>query len=148
MVSKKIDIYQREYISKTNFIKNIFSSIGSLFTICSIVGFLIISPNDTNRLYSSLENIKSSSIYDDYKQRTQKEDKEIKINKNEFEDNLQDSGFFKSLCQRFCFIFCCCCDICPLTRHLYIVKDYFDEKLSIENQIKEERNSNELLNYI
>ena len=148
MVSKKIDVYQREYISKTNFIKNIFSSIGSLFTICSIVGFLIISPNDTNRLYSSLENIKSSTIYDDYKQRTQKEDKEIKINKNEFEDNLQDSGFFKSLCQRFCFIFCCCCDICPLTRHLYIVKDYFDEKLSIENQIKEERNNNELLNYI
>jgi hypothetical protein len=111
MVSKKIDVYQREYISKTNFFKNIFSSIGSLFTICSIVGFLIISPNDTSRLYDSLENINSHTIYNDYQQRAQNEGEEITINENEFQDNLEDSGFFKSLCQRICFIFCFCCDI-------------------------------------
>ena len=134
MVSKKIDVYQREYISKTNFIKNIFSSIGSLFTVCSIIGFLIISPFDTSRLYDSL-GINSNTIYNDYEQRAQNEGEEVVIDENEFRDNLENSGFFKSLCQRICFLFCCCCDICPLTRHLYIVKDYFDEKLSIENQI-------------
>ena len=32
MVSKKIDVYKREYIYKTKFYKNIFSLIGSLFT--------------------------------------------------------------------------------------------------------------------
>ena len=142
MVSKKIDVYQREYISKTNFNKNIFSSIGSLFIIFTILGFLLISPNDTSRLYSNLKNINSSTIYDDYEQRTPND--KIKTNKNEFKDNLEDSGFFKSLCLRFCFIFCCCCGKCPLTRPLYIVKDYFDEQLSIENQIKKQRNDIDL----
>jgi len=134
MVSKKIDVYKREYISKTKFYINIFSFIGGSFTIFSIIGFLIISPNDSSRLYSSLDNINSHDIYEAYRTKANNENEEVGITEGDFENNLIDSGIFKSLCHRFCFICCNCCDICPQTRHLYIIKNYFEDKLSIEEQ--------------
>ena len=143
LVSKKKDLYKRTYIDKRQFFLDIIGFIGGSFSFLSLVGLIIISPNDSIRLYGSLKKEEKDNIYNNYNEN----DKSIE--QEEFNNRLASNSCIQAFCDRFSFIFCFCCNKCRKTEHFYIIDDYYKKKLSIENQLeKQNLNENILLNQI
>ncbi len=131
-MSKKKDLYKRTYINKKQFFLDIISFIGGSFSFFSLIGLILISPNDSIRLYGSLKKKEEEDdINNDY------------IEKDEIEFNnkrLTDNSCIQAFCDRFIFIFCHCCNKCRKTQHFYILDEYYKNKLSIENQLENQKN--------
>ena len=133
---KKKDVYKRTYIYKTEFYMNIINFIGGSFSFFVLIGFFIISPNDSIRLYGSLnKREKLEDIYKYYKEH-------IKVNpgieQNKFEQRINDGHCIKSLLYRSCFLICHCYKKCKMIKHFYIIDKYYEEKLSVENILEKE----------
>ena len=139
LLSKKIDIYERKYDGLLTLISNLFSYYGLIMLVFGILIKIFLNPIDNIRIYEELKEKekekekKSSSFTEPGRIYESSEDKET-ISEQEFKKKLQRSGC-KKFCDKFAFIFCHCCKKNEGTKHLYIISDYIDKNLSIENKL-------------
>lgn len=148
LLSKKIDIYERKYNGLFTLISNVFSYYGLIMLAFGILIKIFLNPIDNIRIYEALKEKekKTSSFFEPGRIYKSSEDKET-ISEQEFKEKLKRSG-----CQKFCdkiaFIFCHCCEKNKGTKYLYIISDYIDKNLSIENKllnsVKDDKNEEEV----
>ena len=136
MVSKKIDVYSREYIDIKDFLSKIGGYIGFLMTSFSILCKILVNPNDDYRIFDYLKkkksihlDVDSKSIYDDLKI-------ENKLNFNDFNMTLMDNRWFSKTCYKFSYFFCRFFSCCKRVRPISMVSRYIQENLTIENYLE------------
>ena len=133
LLSKKMDIYERKYDSLLTLVSRLFSFYSPIMLVFTILINIFVYPNDSIRIYEALGKEKTAftepkNIFDSFKEK-----KSIK-DLNEFKKRLKRNCCQK-LIDKFAFIFCYCCNKNSRTEHLYIIKNYIDKSLSIENQL-------------
>ena len=132
LLSKKIDIYERKFDDLLTLGSKTLAYNGLIMMVFTILIKILVNPNDSIRIYEALKE-KNSSFTDP--QRIFKSFKETKtINEHEFEEKLKRNCCEK-LFDKFVFIFCHCCNKNKSTEYLYIIKDYIDNNLYIENHL-------------
>ena len=103
--------------------------------IFGIASFLFISPNDNYRIYEYLKEKKSPFVETEtILKHFKKKNEPLAIDEDAFDEKVDES-----CCEKFTnkifFIFTYCCKN-ERTLHRYIINEYLDDKLSIENQLK------------
>ena len=146
IASKKIDIYERKYITLKEFLSKIGGYISFLMSAFKFVTLFFVNPNDNYRIFDYLKKKKSihldtdsKSIYDDSSIKKKIENKDF----NEvIMDNRFCGKFYYKLCQIFCRCFGCCY---KKTQALSIINNYIQENLTIENYLESQILSKKLL---
>ena len=136
MVSKKLDVYHREFINLRDFFSNIGGFISFLMTSFSIACKILVNPNDNYRIFDYLKKKKSihldvdtKSIYEDIKMNN-------KPNFNDFNKTLMDNRWFSKSWYKFIYFFCRFFDCCKSVQTLSVVNRYIQENLTIENYLE------------
>ena len=102
IASKKIDIYERKYITLKEFLSNVGGYISFLMSTFKFVTLFFVNPNDNYRIFDYLKKKKSihldtdsKSIYDDSSIKKKIEDKDFN---NIIMDNRFCTKFYYKLC--------------------------------------------------
>lgn len=148
MVSKKVDIYERKYLSLPNLFSKIGGFLSSLRLTFSIICLIIVNPNDNYRIFNYLKkkgtirlNNDLKSIYDDSKI-------EKKLDKTEFNERIMNNKLSKILWNKFCYFFCRFFSCYKRTQHLSIINQYIYKNLTIENYLENQVMIKELMENI
>ena len=142
VLSKKVDVYEKKY----NDFLTIISKVGGYTTpvnvIFSILFFVFVLPLDNIRIYKSLKNDDLiEKIYNDKIKDNKKYRKDFE-NIESFKNKLNDNNIWNKIKNHILFIFCYCCYYNKNTKHLYIMKEYFDDKQSLENELNDTQRVN------
>ena len=119
----------------------IISKVGGYSTpaivIFSILVFIFVLPLDNIRIYKSLKNDELiEKIYNDKIKDNKKYSKDFE-NIESFKNKLNDNNIWNKIKNHILFIFCYCCYYNKNTKHYYIMKEYFDGKQSLENELND-----------
>ena len=138
LLSKKIDIYERKYISFYDFFSKFGGFLTLVYSIFKFIAKIIVSPNDKYRIYQSLKKnnssfVESQKIHDKF----YKKEKDA-LSVKDFEDKVKNDSW----CNKLRFLCCFCCYYCERTKHIYMADDYINDYLTIENQIEKENEEN------
>lgn len=151
MVSKKKDIYSREYkyVDILSLLSKLGGYIGSLKTVFTILCKIFVNPNDNYRIFDYLKkkrsihlDIDSKSIYDD-----------SSVSKNvqlqDFNRIVMDNRWFAKVWYKLSYFFCRCCSCkSKKIQSLFIIDKYIRENLTIENYLESQILSKKILRNI
>ena len=145
MVSKKMDIYKREYKTLLNILSTIGGYYGTFSSIFSILCLLLVNPNDNYRIFDYLK--KKNSIYLDKDLKSIYDDSKIKgeIEKIEFNEKILNNRWIEKFWNKFCYIFCRFFSCSKRVQPLSIVDQYIQKNLTIENYLESQILSKEIL---
>lgn len=141
MISKKMDVYKREYISIIKFVSNFGGFINFVKTSFIFVTLFLVNPNDNYRIFDYLKNKRSinldkdsKTIFDYAMKKNQKT--RFELNYDDFNRTVMDNRCFSKMWNKITYFFCRFCKCSKRTQQLSIINDYIQENLTIENYLE------------
>ena len=141
MTSKKMDVYRREYVSKTQFLSNLGGFISIINTSFIFLTLFLVNPNDNYRIFNYLKKKKSINLDKDsetiFYYGMKKNNKTVSdLNYNDFNRTVMDNRCFSKFWNKTSYLLCRFCKCNKRTERLSIITDYINENLTVENYLE------------
>lgn len=131
MVSKKIDIYERDY-DYLQLLSKIGGYIGTLKSIFKLLCIIFVNPNDYFRIVDYLRKKESINFDTDLKIIYDESNNKNKVDSSEFNDIIMSDKSWK----KFCYFFRCFNPSSKRAKTLSVVSQYIKKNLTIENYLE------------